>query len=378
DAQGGHNDMGFAQPAGGELDQQYTDEDGQDYEVEETSRSKRPMMIAAALVGAILVGGGMSYGYKAFLGGGTSGTPPTVKSASAPSKIKPADAGGKQFAHTDSKIMTRLGEGAPAAGAADAASGELDANGTRKVSTLVVGRDGSIQAPAAAPAETPIATAPIATAPIATAPPPTSVSVPGMMVVDAMGSKNKTVAAAVAAGSAELEPAAAPAAAAKKLVVTPPAAPQKAVKVAAAETQRALPEATGSIEAPAAPAPVKKPALKKIAAATPATANDAYSAAPAGAPAAATGGASGYVAVLASVPKSASSQGDALKRYADMQQKYGGLLAGKTPSVAEANLGAKGAYHRLVVGPPASREQASTLCTQLKAQGYADCWVTSY
>jgi cell division septation protein DedD len=78
------------------------------------------------------------------------------------------------------------------------------------------------------------------------------------------------------------------------------------------------------------------------------------------------------------VPRSASSRMDALKRFADMQQKYGGVLGGKTPDVAEANLGTKGAYHRLVVGPPGSREQASSVCSQLKAQGYPDCWVTSY
>ena len=61
---------GFAQPAGGELEQQYADEDGQDYEIEEPGRARRPMMIAVALVGAILVGGGMAYGYKSMFGGG--------------------------------------------------------------------------------------------------------------------------------------------------------------------------------------------------------------------------------------------------------------------------------------------------------------------
>lgn len=364
DAHGGHNDMGFAQAAGGELEQGYADDDGQEYEVEEAPRSKRPLMIAAALAGAIFVGGGMSYGYKAFTGGSASGNPPMIKSAVEPSKTKPADAGGKQFAHTDSKILGRLGEGASPAGAAvTGAGGEMDANGTRKVSTLVVGRDGSIQAPAASPVEEVVAAA----APNVTAPQSPTVSVPGMMVVDAMGPKSKSVASTLAAGAAEAVQAP------QKLVVTPPAAPQKPVtiaKAAAADAQRVLPEATGSIEPPVAAAPVKKPAAKKVAAAEPTIANDA-------APVA-SGGTSGYVAVLASVPRSTSSRMDALKRFADMQQKYGSVLSGKTPDVAEANLGAKGAYHRLVVGPPASREQASTLCSQLKAQGYADCWVTSY
>lgn len=370
-----HDEMGFAQPAGGELDQGYTEEDGEEYEVEETGRGRRPLMIAAALAGAIFVGGGMAYSYKAFFGGNGAGNPPMVKSASEPSKIKPLDAGGKQFAHADSKIMGRLGDGAGSDGAA-AASTELDANGTRKVSTLVVGRDGSIQAPAASPADNG-----------ANADPSGNVAVPGMMVVDALGG-NKHAAAPSAAAPAAAPPSPAP----QKLVVTPPAAPappQKPVTIAKADTASADPDvtdSTGSIAPTAsAPAPVTpKPVVKKVAAAKPEVVNDAYTGSSTGAAAAAAPvtaaptGANGYVAVLASVPRSDSSRMTALKRFADMQQKYGTVLNGKTPDVAEADLGAKGAYHRLVVGPPASRQQAATLCTELKAQGYNDCWVTAY
>ena len=71
------------------------------------------------------------------------GTPPVVKGAEGPFKVKPSEPGGKQFAHADSKIMGRLGEGGQ-----PAPSGEVDATGTRKVPVLTVGRDGSIQAPA--------------------------------------------------------------------------------------------------------------------------------------------------------------------------------------------------------------------------------------
>lgn len=374
------DDMGFAQQAGGELDQGYAEEDGEEYEVEETSSGRRPLMIAAALAGAIFVGGGMAYGYKAFFGGSASVNPPMVKSASAPSKIKPADAGGKQFAHTDSKIMGRLGDGAAADGAA--VSSDVDANGTRKVSTLVVGRDGSIQPPPVAP---------VAAAPATD--PSGNVAVPGMMVVDALGGHNNAAAAPAVSAKAAPEPvvpAAAPVApvAPQKLVVTPPAAPaapQKPVTIAKAsvsDAKASVSDATGSIESEA-PAPVTpKPAVKKVAAAKPEVANDAYtgsaSAGAASAPVTAPSGANGYVAVLASVPRSDSSRMTALKRFADMQQKYGTVLNGKTPDVAEANLGEKGAYHRLVVGPPASRQQASALCTELKAQGYNDCWVTAY
>lgn len=91
-------------------------------------------------------------------------------------------------------------------------------------------------------------------------------------------------------------------------------------------------------------------------------------------PVTSSGGGTGFVAVLASVPHSASSRIDALKRFADMQQKYSTALSGKTPDIATANLGAKGSFDRLVVGPPGSRQEANNVCTQLKAQGYSSCW----
>lgn len=366
----GGADLGFGQPAGGELDQGYADEEPQDYEAEAPSRGRRPMMIAAVLAGAIVLGGGMTYGYKALFEGPSDGQPPVIKSVASPSKVKPEDGGGKQFSHADSKIMGRLGDGSAAASATQGA--ETDANGTRKVATLVVGRDGSIQAPA--------------TEAVADNQP---VKVPGMTVVDGLGPARAPAAAATMAAtsgaSAKAEAAQAQAqnaaqqaeaaaeeaaakttAAANKIAVAPPAA-QKPVTIAkVAPSQQ---DQTGSIEAdaPAAAAPPPAPKAKKAKA----------PAADAASTSVATTG-SGFVAVLASVPRSNSSRMDALKRFADMQQKYASVLTGKTPDVAEANLGAKGNYHRLVVGPPGSREQASTVCSQLKSQGYGDCWVTSY
>lgn len=376
----GHGDMGFAQAAGGELEQGYADEEAQEFDVEPAPRGRRPLMMVAALAGAIVVGSGMAYSYKTFFSGSSNGAPPIIKSANEPAKIKPIDGGGKQFAHTDSKIMGRLGDGSgaaagAAAGADPAGAGEVDASGTRKVSTLVVGRDGSIQAPAAAPVETEMAD--------------NSVTVPGMTVVDGLGPTRAPAAAAAMAAVTPAAPAAAKSAAApagakaapatQKLVVAPPAVPAKPITIAKA-TQASVAAATGSIEPEVqAAAPVAK-AVKKVAAAKPAVAAPATAApAPVSNSVATTGsGSNGFVAVLASVPRSDSSRIDALKRFADMQQKYGSVLGGKTPDVAEANLGAKGAYHRLVVGPPGSREQAGAVCSQLKTQGYGDCWVTSY
>ncbi|MGL4397961.1 MAG: SPOR domain-containing protein [Hyphomicrobium sp.] len=367
--QHGSSDIGFAQQAGGELDQGYAEDEDDVYETEEPRRFGRSMTMMAALVGAIVVGGGLAYSYKAVFGDPTKGDPPVIKSAGEPAKMKPADGGGKQFAHTDSKIMGRLGEGAgvtAATAAGDAQAGDADPNGTRKVSTLVVGRDGSIQAPAAEAAAEPADSG--------------AGVVPGMTVVDGLGPQRAPAAAATIAAVTppppKAEPAAAPAS--QKIVVSaPPSSPQKPAVIARAEPADTSPEpSTGSID-PDVSVPTAAPAKAAAKKAVTKTAALAPSGS-AGVPAAPVTSGNGFVAVLASVPRSTSSRMDALKRFADMQQKYGAVLNGKTPDVAEANLGAKGSYHRLIVGPPGSREQASTVCTQLKSQGYGDCWVTSY
>jgi cell division septation protein DedD len=82
----------------------------------------------------------------------------------------------------------------------------------------------------------------------------------------------------------------------------------------------------------------------------------------------------GFVAVLSSQ----KTRIEALTIFANMQEKYGNVLASKTPDVQEANLGEKGVRYRLLVGPPGSKESATGLCTQLKAAGHPDCWVMKY
>jgi cell division protein FtsN len=69
---------------------------------------------------------------------------------------------------------------------------------------------------------------------------------------------------------------------------------------------------------------------------------------------------------------------DALKSLADIQQKYPGVLQGRAADVREANLGAKGIWYRVVVGPPASRQTANTVCGELKARGFGGCWIAGY
>ena len=75
------------------------------------------MRIAGAVVVAIGLGYGLAQAYKAVLGGpAPDGAMPVVASDVTPAKEKPLDPGGKQFSHTDSKVLGRLGEAARFAG----------------------------------------------------------------------------------------------------------------------------------------------------------------------------------------------------------------------------------------------------------------------
>lgn len=331
----GYDQQSYAEP------QTY---DETDYDPEPPQRSRKWLTIAGALVGAVVVGGGLTYGYQTVFGDTTNGPTPVVKSAEGPSKVKPSEPGGKQFANTDSKLLGRLGEGD-----SSASPSESEGSGARKVQTLVVGRDGAIQAPSSA---TPPPSADEGA-------PGVSVPVPGMTLIDV-----PTPGAPAAAPVAQRP---------QPIVVQPP--PQE-VQVASNE-QRPAPVLPKSLNttSEAAPAPVAekpKPAPKPVTktAAIPDSASSP-------APAPKVSGL-GYVAVLASVPVSGTSRIDALQQFADLQQRYGGILQNKTPDVTEANLGEKGRYHRLVVGPPGSKDGANSVCSQLKTAGYASCWVMAY
>ena len=105
-------------------------------------------------------------------------------------------------------------------------------------------------------------------------------------------------------------------------------APPPVKSASAAKRGAALAWGCGKPAAPARAPVVKTPVPKKTAAV------DCPGCKPS------TSRASGYVAVLSSK----KSRMDALKAFADIQQKYGDVLASKTPDVQEADLGDKGLW----------------------------------
>jgi cell division protein FtsN len=68
------------------------------------------------------------------------------------------------------------------------------------------------------------------------------------------------------------------------------------------------------------------------------------------------------------------SQEEADGQWAKLQGKLGGYLDGKSNDVERADLGDKGVYYRLRVGPFASSGDAKTYCAGLKERG-TDCLI---
>jgi hypothetical protein len=332
------------------------DHEDPDYEVEEPRRGYRGVAIAVALFGAIASGGGLAYAYKTLVGPAANAIPPVVKADNRPAKTHPADPGGKQFLHQDSKLMGRLGEEAASPIGSQApergASPDAEGSGVRKVSTVVVSRDGSIAAP------------------IESAPrlPPPTVAVPGMMIVDGFAGRG-SVALATPRRPIELVPQSAEPVRAAPPTPTPAAArPQSVSNANPAFTPAGL-------GAGASPSPA--PQAKKSQRATPVGgALQPSSPATTTTAPAVKAGTAGYVVVLSSQ----KSRIDALKAFADLQQKYGSVLENKVPDVREADLRARGlgTVYRVVVGPPGSREAANGICDQLKLAGFTGCWVTAH
>ncbi|MGD9828176.1 MAG: SPOR domain-containing protein [Hyphomicrobiaceae bacterium] len=326
----------------------------------EPKQGNRTLFLVGTLLAAILVGGGLAYGYNKIIGGGkrAASAPPLLQAVRKPDKEPPSDPGGKAFPHSQKSFYERYerppeGAKAPAAPAeAKPAPGD-GKEGPRKVRTVLVRPDGTMAPPPpVAPPARPVAVAPVRPTPPAALPgvviqggaPPAPVAVP---------QPQPARPEQVLRGS--VPPAEAP------VSVVPKRAPIAAPEPAPAPA----PRVTAPVRAPAPP----RPAVQR-------EARVAAPRRPVAAPPAAPKGSSarGYVAWV-------SSQKDrvqALAEFANLQQRYGSAMVGRQPDIQEANLGAKGIWYRLRIGPPGSREAATKLCEKLKSSGLKSCFVRAY
>jgi hypothetical protein len=310
-----------------------TEYDDDEYEEEEEPRRRgRGLMVVAALVGAIGLGGGLAYGYKTYLKPPSSGNIPVARADKNPAKIKPATPDGKQMAGNGSALQNGDEGGAPIrpVPSATSAGSDTESSGSRKVTTMQIGRDGSIAAPQQQQSQ--------------------ATTVPGMQMV--FPSTPNQQRAMPVPNLPEAQP-------------SPP--PRSA---------NALAPMNAPVAAAPAPVPPKKvaqlPVPKK-----PATRDDLQASGASGlgaaevappAPRKTTG--AGFLPVL-SIHK---TEIDAMRAFADLQQKNP-ALQGKKPITQVIAEGKYAGSFRLMMGTPGSMAAAKDMCAQ---SGIKDCYPMPY
>jgi hypothetical protein len=364
----GHAAEGYA------YDDEYSDEQG--------ARRRSGFVLVAAVFALAVLGTAGAFGYRAIFGGPVlPALPPIIKAESGPNKIIPN-----------------------AASSQDNATRDADASNAGSRERLVSREERPVDIP---PPATSTAPRPVATVPVFPDPPP--MGGPGAVVGYSAGPSPSNSAVSTeppAPSSSAITTATAPSPAASTAQASPPpvslsgsaptsgvtAAPApKKIRTVTIHTDQAASDGPvsasadqgvaprsgtqsqsnngplsllpSSSEAPA-PAPAARP---RAAAPQPVPlnkppANETASAAPA-APITTTSG--GYAVQVSSQ----RSEEEAQSSFRDLQAKYPDVLGGRTPIIRRADLGAKGIFFRAMVGPFGSADQATELCSNLKAAG---------
>lgn len=298
-------------------------------------------MAIAGVAALAVIGTAGAFGYRALIGSsGSAKPPPVIKADTAPSKIVPATTG--KDAQSNKLITERVNE--------------------RGQSEKLVSREEQ-------PMDRPTAVALSQSGPQA---------VLGSGVVGSEPKKVRTIAihpdqpvadaapSSMSAVAAPAKPASAP-----RTSATPPRpAPDTTADGEESAPARSAPpprQAAGaSGNAPLSLNPNAAPSRAAPAPApTPAAPARTASVAPQAPAAASTGaGAGSYVQV-----SSQRSEGEAQAAFRSLQAKFPDQLGGRQSSIRKVDLGAKGTYFRAMVGPFANANEASQLCSSLKAAG---------
>jgi hypothetical protein len=332
-----------------------------------TMRSRSMFMVGSALLGAVALGGALAFAYKQSGGAMNGAEPPLVQADSRPVKEAPDQPGGKEFPHKNKLIYDRL------------------ENGDKPEAEHIVPRQEDVAMPAMPATPDTAGLPPAAGMQVATTAPQTTQAVdagatpPGAVAtVDDPEGGPRRVKTLVVRPDGSVMPPAAPSVAAVEPAPAPAPAPQQVVSAEAVPAALPPPAAQPVPVAPVqavAPAPaaaaVDPQQVASIPPAKPKPVKAAVAAEDPAPKAAASKTPSQFVVQVGSK----QNQTEALATFADMQQKYPTLLANYRPMVQKADLGSKGVWYRLRIGPIVDKTAASKLCTQLKSQGLNDCLV---
>ncbi|WP_292580309.1 SPOR domain-containing protein, partial [Mesorhizobium sp.] len=391
----------------------------------EAAQPRRRGTMIAALVGAVVVLGGLGALAVSFGGKGGSEAPVIVKADNSPIKVKPENPGGTVVPNQDSKVYDAVAKGGSAAKPTepvqqklvntteqpvDLASKEpppsrvVDLSPNDAAAGTDAAQNSSTALPGVTQADVPESAQPAAPAsaqPAAPAP-KSEDRIAQVLQQDADNTANSDVVAVaprkvktmMVKPDGSLVPREDSAPAAPKVAAAEPSDPapqhvapasdgQQTGTVASDASQADTGQADASTVKPAKP--TKKAEAKSQSSNTPAT----VPVAPARPsdqpvdivgevkpdqvasidPAAAAGGGS-WSMQIASQPTVQSAQ----STYQDLQRRYGSVLSGHTANIVKAEVAGKGTFYRVRV-PAQSRNDAIALCTSYKAAG-GNCFVS--
>ncbi|VAW17430.1 hypothetical protein MNBD_ALPHA09-467 [hydrothermal vent metagenome] len=381
------------------------------YEDFDDGRSKTPFVIIGALLAIAIVGGGLAFAYKSGFQSTSAGGVPVVVADSEPAKVQPPEPGGMDIPHQGSLIFDRIN----GSEVEEAAKLPLDAGQTGTGQTtpnappLTIG-DLAAQATDGARPNQPIAMAdtptsvgetllspaapggngagqpalpkpllpPGAQAPVAALAPAPAGQAPGSPVLSPRKVETFTITPDGRIVSQLVDAAPAPAGGGlavpslpSVLEPTPPPAPANAPTMALAANQGAgqarapsLPGGGTSALVPS-PQPKPRPTTRDLAAVRQAQTPVATTSQP---------GLAGKFAVQVA---SNQRQADSLAIFADLKRRYPDLVGNYQPLIQRADLGSRGIYYRLRIGPLNSKADANRLCGSLRNAGLPGCIVRS-
>lgn len=366
-------------------------------------RPRRSGLLIAAVVGAVAIAGGIGAFALSVGGKGGSDAPVIVKADNAPIKVKPENPGGAVVPNQDNKVYDAVVKGTKPA---EPVQEKLVTNTEEPVD--VTAKEPQSRVVDLSPDDTDAAAGSDAAGNTAAAPAPKSEDRIAQVLQEADKGTNSDVVAIAPRkvktmvvkpdGSlvAREDPAPAPVAAAE------PAdpAPQHVAPAGQADAEQTgtVPPATDQASddqasadqaetaKPVKPAAEPKAEAKAQSANTPASVPlapqrpsdqpvdvvgevkpDQVASIPAAASTAAGGS---WSMQIASQPTVESAQAN----YADLQRRYGSVLAGRTANIVKAEIAGKGTFYRVRV-PAQSRNDAINLCTSYKAAG-GNCFVS--
>jgi len=318
-------------------DDPYAYQDGYEEESEEPVRKRAGgLLTVAAVLALAIVGTGAAFAYRTYLGGPKSGDPPIIKADNTPTKVIPAPA------DSASKTPDRMpiGDGTEKIVPREEKPVDINANnGAPRVVFPPLAPNGNPPPASVATAAPP----PLAAAP---APIPTNGTLPS-----SEPRKIKTL--SVRGDQADAGPAPPPAPAAAPAKPARSATPRSAAPAAAANAPLSL--------APDAQASAPAPEPHRVATLQP----------PPGAPG--TGAVQATEGRFLVSITSQPTEAEAEAAFRAMQKKHPEQLSSHSPVIKRVE-GKKGVSYRAMVGPFASREEATRFCTNYSSAG-GQCWV---